>query len=84
VADDTTAIRAQIPGIFYRRPDPGSPPYVEEGATVQPGTVVGLVEVMKQFHEVLAESAGTITAFEVDNEGTVSPGDVIARVAGDT
>jgi acetyl-CoA carboxylase biotin carboxyl carrier protein len=80
VADDT-AVRAQIPGIFYRRPDPGSPPYVEEGDAVEAGTVVGLVEVMKQFHEVHAESAGTIVAFEVENEGMVAPGDVIARIA---
>jgi biotin carboxyl carrier protein len=81
VADETAAIRAQIPGIFYRRPDPGSPPFVEEGDAVEAGTVVGLVEVMKQFHEVQAEGAGKIEAFEVENEGMVSPGDVIARLA---
>lgn len=73
-------IRAQIPGIFYRRPDPESEPFVEVGDAVEPGTVVGVVEVMKQFHEVAAESAGTIAAFEVDNEGVVSPGDVIVRL----
>ena len=81
MADDAL-IRAQIPGIFYRRPDPDSAPFVEVGDTVETGTVVGLVEVMKQFHEVKAESAGTIAAFEVDDEGVVSPGDVIARVEG--
>lgn len=79
MADDAV-IRAQIPGIFYRRPDPESEPFVEVGDTVQAGTVVGLVEVMKQFHEVAAEGAGTIAAFEVDNEGVVSPGDVIVRL----
>lgn len=80
MADDQT-IRAQIPGIFYRRPDPDSPPFVEEGDTVEAGTVVGVVEVMKQFLEVQAESAGTIVGFEVENEGTVAPGDVIARLS---
>ena len=79
MADDSL-IRAQIPGIFYRRPDPDSAPFVEVGDPVETGTVVGVVEVMKQFHEVAAESAGRIAAFEVDNEGVVSPGDVIARV----
>lgn len=79
MADDSL-IRAQIPGIFYRRPDPDTAPFVEVGDSVESGTVVGLVEVMKQFHEVAAESAGRIAAFEVDNEGVVSPGDVIARV----
>jgi biotin carboxyl carrier protein len=80
VADEQT-IRAQIPGIFYRRPEPGSPPYVEAGDAVEAGTVVGLVEVMKQFYEVQAEGAGTIVAFDIEDEGPVAPGEVIARVA---
>ena len=80
MADEQT-IRAQIPGIFYRRPDPDSDPFVEEGDSVEPGTVVGVVEVMKQFLEVQAETSGTIVAFEVENEGAVAPGDVIARLS---
>ena len=78
MADDV--IRSQLPGIFYRRPDPDSDPFAEVGDEVQAGSVVGLVEVMKQFHEVAAESAGTIASFEVDNEQVVSPGDVVARL----
>jgi biotin carboxyl carrier protein len=77
---DENVIRAQIPGIFYRRPEPGADLFVEEGDTVEAGTVVGLVEVMKQFHEVVAESAGTIESFTVENEGMVAPGDVVARL----
>ena len=42
---DEAVIQAQTPGIFYRRPDPDSPPFVEEGDSVEAGTVVGLVEV---------------------------------------
>lgn len=78
MADDE--IRAQIPGTFYRRPSPDADVYVEVGDAVQAGTVIGLIEVMKQFHDVVAQSAGTIASFEVDNEGVVSPGDVVARV----
>jgi biotin carboxyl carrier protein len=78
---DESAIRAQLPGIFYRRPDPESAPYVDTGDAVEVGTVVGLVEIMKQFHDVQAESAGTIVGFDVEDEGTVAPGDVIARIA---
>lgn len=77
---DEDVIRAQLPGIFYRRPDPESGPFAEVGDSVEAGTVVGLVEVMKQFHEVAAQSAGTIASFEVDDEGFVSPGDVVARL----
>jgi biotin carboxyl carrier protein len=77
---DEDVIRAKIPGVFYRRPDPDSPEFVQEGDGVEVGTVVGLVEVMKQFQEVVAESAGTILSFEVENEGMVGPGDVVARL----
>ncbi len=79
MADDDV-IRSQLPGIFYRRPDPGSQAFVEVGDAVEAGTVVGLVEVMKQFHEVMAQSAGTIASFEADNEQVISPGDVVARL----
>ena len=33
-----------IPGIFYRRPDPDSDPFVAEGDAVQAGATIGLVE----------------------------------------
>ena len=78
MADDE--IRAQIPGTFYRRPDPDSETFVEVGDRVEEGTVIGLIEVMKQFHDVVAGSAGTLASFEIDNEGIVSPGDIVARV----
>ncbi|HEY2715065.1 MAG TPA: acetyl-CoA carboxylase [Solirubrobacterales bacterium] len=77
---DELVIRAPIPGVFYRRPDPGSPPFAEEGDRVEPGAVIGLVEVMKQFHDIVAEAAGVIVSFEVESEDVVSPGDVVARL----
>ena len=72
MADKT--IRAQMPGTFYRRPDPESDPYVEEGEQVSAGDTVGLIEVMKSFHEVKAEEEGTIARFLVDNEEAVDAG----------
>jgi acetyl-CoA carboxylase biotin carboxyl carrier protein len=49
-------------GVFYRGPEPGSPPYVEVGDIVEPGQQVGIVEVMKLMIPVEAQCAGTITA----------------------
>ena len=72
MADKT--IRAQMPGTFYRRPDPESDPYVEEGDQVSAGDTVGLIEVMKSFHEVKAEEEGTIARFLVENEEAVDAG----------
>jgi acetyl-CoA carboxylase biotin carboxyl carrier protein len=72
-------IKSQLPGTFYRRPDPQSEPYVGEGDLVKPGDVVGLVEIMKSFHEVLSDAEGRIARFLVENEDLVDAGqDIIA------
>ena len=67
-------VRAQMPGTFYRRPDPESDFYVEEGDSVSAGDTVGLIEVMKSFHEVKAEKDGTVSKFLVENEDAVDAG----------
>ena len=72
MADKT--VRAQMPGTFYRRPDPESDAYVEEGDQVAAGDTVGLIEVMKSFHDVKAEKEGTIARFLVENEEAVDAG----------
>ena len=72
MADKT--VRAQMPGTFYRRPDPESDAYFEEGDQVSAGDTVGLIEVMKSFHEVKAEEDGTIARFLVENEEAVDAG----------
>jgi len=70
----TKTVRAQMPGTFYRRPDPESDFYVEEGDSVSAGDTVGLIEVMKSFHEVKAEEGGTVSNFLVENESAVDAG----------
>ncbi|MET0189340.1 MAG: acetyl-CoA carboxylase [Pseudonocardia sediminis] len=69
-----------IPGVFYRRPDPGSPPFAEDGATVSEDQSVGLVEVMKSFHQIPAGAAGTLVEFLVDDEAEVDAGQPVAVV----
>ena len=67
-------VKAQMPGTFYRRSDPDSDFYVEEGDAVSAGDTVGLIEVMKSFHEVRAEEDGTVSRFLVESEEAVSAG----------
>lgn len=63
------SIKAPILGIFYRRPQPGQPPYVEEGSLVDEDTTVALIEVMKLFNPVKAGVKGRIRSICVkDNE----------------
>lgn len=69
-----------IPGVFYRRPDPDSPLFTEAGKTVGADDTVGLVEVMKSFHEVPAGEAGTVVEFLVENEDEVDAGQVVAVI----
>lgn len=77
---DKKTVKAQMPGTFYRRPDPDSGPYVEEGESVSAGDTVGLIEVMKSFHEVKAEDDGTISKFLVENEEAVDAGQDIVEL----
>ena len=60
VAGDLTPIKAPMLGVFYRAPKPGAPPFVEVGARVEPGTVIGIVEVMKLMNSIHSEIAGEV------------------------
>ena len=67
-----------VPGTFYRRPDPESEPFKTEGDTVSSGETIGLVEIMKNFQEVHAETNGELVEYLVDNEDTVDAGQPVA------
>ena len=60
-------IKAPVMGTFYRRPEPGKPPFVEVGTSVKADDTVGLIEVMKVFTAVKAEVAGVIEAVLVED-----------------
>ena len=77
-------IRSPIPGVFYRRPAPDQDPYVVIGSRVEEDTQVALVEVMKNFHPVVAGVAGVIASIEVEDGAMVGPGDVLMTVGDGT
>lgn len=76
----TTSVVSPVPGTFYRRPDPDSPTYVEVGSEVEAGDVLGLVELMKNFMDVKASEAGTVTEVLADNEDAVTAGQALFTV----
>ena len=45
-------------GTFYRAPEPGAPPFVEEGDVVGPGQTLCILEAMKLMNHVKAEVGG--------------------------
>src|SRR4051794_37199678 len=53
LAVDGTPLAAPLTGVFYRSASPGTPPLVSVGDRVEAGAVVGLIETMKIFNEVL-------------------------------
>lgn len=75
------AIHSPLPGTFFRSASPDLPPFKADGDAVAVGDVVGLIEVMKSFHEVKSEVAGSAIAFLTENEEPVMAGAVLAEVA---
>lgn len=73
-------ILSPLPGTFYRRPSPDKPAFKEVGDVVVVGDVIGLIEVMKSFNEVLADVAGTITAFPTEDEEPVMAGQPLVEL----
>jgi biotin carboxyl carrier protein len=65
LADLALAVRAPIHGIFYGRPSPGAPPFVQAGDRIAPGKIVGLVEVMKTFNPLRWDGPGDATVERV-------------------
>ncbi len=79
---DKPLIVSPLPGVFYRSSSPDQPAYVEVGDTISEGTVIGLVEVMKSFHEVRADAGGVIAEFLVENEDPVMAGQPLITLEG--
>jgi acetyl-CoA carboxylase biotin carboxyl carrier protein len=75
-------VRAAMSGVFYRRPSPETPPYVEVGDTVKKKQVVALLETMKVFQKVKAPAAGIVSEILVENETPVVDGDLLMVLKG--
>jgi biotin carboxyl carrier protein len=73
-------IVSPLPGTFYRRPTPDTPPFKAEGDSIAAGDTIGLVEVMKSFHAIQAQFGGKIVKFLIDNEEPIMASQPIADV----
>jgi oxaloacetate decarboxylase (Na+ extruding) subunit alpha len=75
----TGSIRVESPmvGVFYRQSEPGTPAFVEVGDVVAPGQTLCLLEAMKLFNELKADTAGRVTAIHVENAKPVEFGQLL-------
>ncbi|MEI6096709.1 MAG: acetyl-CoA carboxylase [Alphaproteobacteria bacterium] len=67
-------ILSPLPGTFYSKPSPDQPAFKAVGDAVAVGDVIGLIEVMKSFNEVMADQAGTLVGFIAEDEEPVMAG----------
>ncbi|MBL7171028.1 MAG: acetyl-CoA carboxylase biotin carboxyl carrier protein [Candidatus Omnitrophica bacterium] len=68
-------IEAPMVGTFYSSPSPEAPPFVEEGAVIEKGQVLCIIEAMKLMNEIKSEVKGKIKKILVENGHTVEFGD---------
>jgi biotin carboxyl carrier protein len=77
----TKQILSPLPGTFYSKPAPDQPAFKKVGDTVAVGDVIGLIEVMKSFNEIVSDQSGTITAFVAEDEEPVMAGQPLIELS---
>jgi oxaloacetate decarboxylase (Na+ extruding) subunit alpha len=78
--DGVVRVESPMVGVFYRAPNPGAPAFVDVGDTIMPGQTLCLLEAMKLFNELKAESAGTVRAIHVENAQPVEYGQLLFEI----
>ncbi len=77
---DGPTIDSPMVGTFYVSPSPDADAFVAVGSKVTPDTVVCIVEAMKVFNEIKAETSGTIEEILVENGSAVEFGQPLFRI----
>jgi len=75
-----TAIKSPMVGTFYSAPSPDAKPFVSVGTTVDEDTDVCVIEAMKVFNNIKAETSGKIAKILVNNGETVEFGQTLFLV----
>lgn len=73
-------VSSPMAGIYYTASSPSAPPFVRAGEVVEAGQVVGLIEAMKVFNEIVAPLSGTVTEITASNGQLVQPGEALLYI----
>jgi acetyl-CoA carboxylase biotin carboxyl carrier protein len=60
-------VRAPMVGTFYASPSPDAEPFVSLGQRITEGETMCIIEAMKMFNQIEAETSGTVVAILVEN-----------------
>ena len=77
MATKRVEVRAPMSGVFYRKPAPDQPPYVEIGDAVKKKQVLGLLETMKVFQKIKCPANGKVVEILPENESPLKDEDLI-------
>jgi biotin carboxyl carrier protein len=69
------------PGILWRSPEPGAPPFADVGHTVDASATVCIIEVMKLMNHVKAGASGEVVAVYGENGVAVKKGQALFAIA---
>jgi biotin carboxyl carrier protein len=72
VPEGALVVTSPSPGILWRSPMPGAPPFAEVGQPVEESDTICIIEVMKLMNHVKAGVAGTVVAALVANGAQVA------------
>ena len=76
-ANGFVRVESPMVGTFYRAPQPGAAPFVEEGDAVAAGQTLCILEAMKLMNEVKAEIEGVVRGIHVGDAEPVEYGQLL-------
>lgn len=80
IAQAGVPVSSPMTGVFYLSSSPSAKPFVVEGEPVSAGEVVGLIEAMKVFNEIVATTSGTVLKIVAQSGEVVSPGEPLLYI----
>jgi acetyl-CoA carboxylase biotin carboxyl carrier protein len=79
-AEHPGAVTAPMVGTAYLAPQPGEPPFVRVGDTVEPGQPLLIIEAMKVMNQIRAPRAGQVARILVADAQPVEYGAVLMLI----
>jgi acetyl-CoA carboxylase biotin carboxyl carrier protein len=77
---DDVFVPAPMHGVFYRAAAPEEPPLVEVGASIEAGQKICIIEAMKTFIDIAAETPGLVLAILAENGDEIEAGQALFRI----